>query len=274
LSETSEQSAAPPVEKIESLQYIRVLLEQAVSRCSLVNISDLTNNQNAISTLLRVDGDGRMFIMDKPYFTDNSNEERKISKSEIFSIVGKSRGASLSFEAEFKDIIKEDGLNLYRFSFPKEVVYSAQRASHRVDTRDFDTSIPFTTSSGYSFDAPLRDISDGGLRVRAGRADIKSITKGDRIYCALDIGDNSGKKLEVKLCKPSKVDDPNMIEFGATFIELFPYQKTLISHYIAGLERKMLRKQHAIPEAIPLIEAEAKSAEEKNSQSAELEEDL
>ena len=269
MSESVEQST-PPVEKIESLQYIRVLLEQVVSRGNLVNVLNSTNQQHGISTLLAVDGNGQTFTMDKPFMADSVGDEWELSKSEPLNITGKNRGTSISFQAEFKGKVEEEGLTLYRFCFPKEIVYSAQRASHRVDTRDFDTLISFFTSSGYAFEAPLCDISDGGLRVRASRETIKSITKGDQIYCSLDTDDDSCKKLEVKLCKPSKVvDDPNMIEFGATFTDLLPHQKTLISQYIAGLERKVLRKQHAIPEAAPLM----RTAEvDENSLSAKSEE--
>jgi len=244
------------------------LLEQTVNRCTLVNIESPENHFTAISTLLRVNGEEQTFMMDRPYSTDRAESDPGLSKSNLTHITGKSRGASLSFQAEFRGMLEEEGLTLYRFSFPKEIAYAAQRASYRVDTRDSDTLISFTTSSGNVFKAPLCDISDGGLRVMAGRDTIKSIAKGDRIYCTLDIEDESCRKLEVKLCKPSKVDDPNMIEFGATFVDLLPFQKTLISHYIAGMERKLLRKHHAIPEPVPLKELSAKANDDVTERSS------
>ncbi|MCW8825841.1 MAG: PilZ domain-containing protein, partial [Gammaproteobacteria bacterium] len=167
---------------------------------------------------------------------------------------GKSQGSSIQFETKLMGTVKEEGLSLHRYAFPKELFYSSQRSSYRVDTRDFETLIHFSTSSDFTFDAPLCDISDGGLRVTTKKSVIKSITKGDDIFCALDIDDGSCQKLKVKLCQPSKLDDPNLIEFGATFVDLLPHQKSQISQYIATLERKLLRKQHSIPDAVPLSE--------------------
>jgi c-di-GMP-binding flagellar brake protein YcgR len=264
LSELPVQ-ATPAAETIVSRQYIRVLLEQAANRSNLLKVSHLNKPQDLISTLLRVEGEGRTFVLDRPYSVDSATSELGLTKADLVNISGMSGNASLSFQAEFREVIQEEGLSLYRFAFPEEISYVAQRASHRVNTRDFDTLISFTTSSGYTFQAPLCDISDGGLRVRAERDIIKLISKGDHIYCALDIDDDCCKKLEVKLCKPSKVDDPKLIEFGATFVELLPYQKSQISHYIAGLERKLLRKQHAIPEAAPLNESPARKTRIKES---------
>lgn len=251
-------SAAP--EKIDSLQYIRVLLEQMASRRDLINISNQSSHTTAISTLMRVDGKRRELILDKPYVTDQ-NHELELSKSDSVTISGVSGGSSISFQAEFIESGEEQGLPLYSFSFPNELSYSPQRASHRVDTRDFGETIAFTTSSEYQFEVDLCDISDGGLRVRASKSAIKGLTKGDEIFCRLDIEDGSCNKVKVRLCKPSKTDDPNTIEFGATFIDLSPHQKGQISHHIAGLERKLLRKQHSIPESVALNELSESTSE-------------
>jgi len=249
LSNPSQTDATPSVERISSLQYIRVLLDQMTNRGHLVTITGLEDQQVAVSTLMRVDGKNREILLDSPYITD-SVAGFDLSRADMVNILGRNDGSSISFQTEFKEIVEEEGLSLYRFAFPSELSYSAQRASHRVNTRDFDTNISFNTSSGYAFEAALCDISGGGLRVRAGKSAIKGLTKGDEIFCKMDIDDGSCNKLKVILCKPSKTDDPNTIEFGATFVELSAHQKSQISRYIAGLERKSLRKQHAIPETV------------------------
>ncbi|MCW8888659.1 MAG: flagellar brake protein [Gammaproteobacteria bacterium] len=242
--------SAPTAERIDSQQYIRVLLEQMVGRSHLINITSKTDNRSAVSSVLRVDADGRSFLLDTPYINDDSAQ----SEFDSISVSGKSQGSSIQFETELMGTVKEEGLSLHRYAFPQELFYSSQRSSYRVDTRDFETLIHFSTTSGFTFNAPLCDISDGGLRVTTKKSVIKSITKGDDIFCALDIDDGSCHKLKVKLCQPSKVDDPNLIEFGATFVDLLPHQKSQISQYIATLERKLLRKQHSIPDAVPLSE--------------------
>lgn len=249
MSDPSQTGAAPSAERINSLQYIRVLLDQMANRCHLVTITAQLDQQVAVSTLMRVDGKNREILLDRPYFTDSA-AGFELSSADMVNIMGRNDGSSISFQAEFKETVEEQGLSLYRFAFPRELSYSAQRASHRVNTRDFDTNISFNTSSGYAFEAALCDISDGGLRVRAGKSVINGLTKGDEIFCKMDIDDGSCNKLKVRLCKPSKTDDPNIIEFGATFVELSVHQKSQISRYIAGLERKSLRKQHAIPESV------------------------
>ena len=250
MSDSSETETTISAERIDSRQYIRVLLDQMANKCHLVNITSQLDQTAAVSTLMRVDGKNREILFDKPYVTDPT-VEFELSPADSFTISGGSYGSSISFQSEFIEIVEELGLALYRFTFPKELLYSTQRASHRVNMRDFDTSISFSTSSGYSFDAPLCDISDGGIRVRAGKSVIKGLTKGDKIFCKLGI-DDSCDKLRVTLCKPSKTEDSNTIEFGATFMGLSHHQKSQISHYIAGLERKSLRKHHSIPEPITL----------------------
>lgn len=254
MSDSSETATTPPVERINSLQYIRVLLDQMASRCHLVTVTTL-DQQVAISAIMRVDGKNREILLDSPYKTDSA-AGFEFSNSDMVNISGGNDGSSISFQVEFKEIVVEQGLSLYRFAFPLELSYSAQRATHRVNTRDFDLNISFSASSGYAFEAALCDISDGGLRVRAEKSVIKGLSKGDEIFCKMDIDDGSCNKLKVRLCKPSKTDDPNTIEFGATFVELSAHQKTQISYYIAGLERKLLRKQHAIPESV-IPEADA-----------------
>lgn len=254
MSDSLKTGTAPSAERINSLQYIRVLLDQMANRAHLVTITTPSGQQSAVSTLMRVDGKKREILLDSPYITDLT-AEFELSSADMVNISGGSDGSSISFQAEFKEIVEEQGLPLYRFSFPKELSYSAQRASHRVNTRDFDTNISFSSSSGYAFEAALCDISGGGLRVMAEKSVIKGLSKGDEIFCKMDIDDGSCNKLKVRFCKPSKTDDPNNIEFGATFVELSAHQKSQISHYIAGLERKLLRKQHAIPESVPLNEA-------------------
>ncbi|MCW8825203.1 MAG: flagellar brake protein, partial [Gammaproteobacteria bacterium] len=82
--------SAPTAERIDSQQYIRVLLEQMVGRSHLINITSKTDNRSAVSSVLRVDADGRSFLLDAPYINDDSAQ----SEFDSISVSGKSQGSS------------------------------------------------------------------------------------------------------------------------------------------------------------------------------------
>ncbi len=241
---------APSAEQIDSPQHIGVLLNQMLGAGNLVAITTGANSPVAVSALMGVDGKNREILLDSPYVTNSSAVKLALSNNDTADISGINDGSSLFFQAPFKEIVEERGLRLYRFAFPTKLFYSAQRESHRVNVRDFDINIAFSTSSAHLFDAPLCDISDGGLRILVEKSVIKGLSRADDIFCKIDIDEGSCNEIKVKLCHPAKTDIPNIIDLGAVFTELSAHQKGQISHYIAGIERKLLRKQRLVTEPV------------------------
>lgn len=226
---------------LSSIEDILHLLKKIQSKHSLLTITIETSDECYGSTILEVNRDNNYLVLDELYPVAGHN---KIEKETNIAISANHAGAFVHFTA----IVEATGENAkgayYKIPVPEKVEYHQRRNTFRITASiSKPIKVNLVNEDEILLKAELRDISHGGVCLRVNAASHINFQNGDTIpTCLIQVGDDRKVMCSLNVCHVELMEETGVIRIGAEFSDMSKFDRRELEHFIASLEREIIKK--------------------------------
>ncbi len=229
-------------EKITHPAQIAGLLRRVHEERALLTISLPGSNDQFKSVVLEVDLAKNFVLLDELHPHDGHGRLLAVKK---FHAHTRLKGVDISFGGILEGATQENGMALYQVALPTQILYRQRRSSFRVRV-GAGLIVPVTLSNQnlLQLQGELCDISTGGIGLRLKLDPTQAIDNGSIFPdCNIQLPSNEHVHSGLELRFISPADARNMVRFGGRFLGLESSNQKLIEHFVASLERELLRRR-------------------------------
>ena len=226
--------------KLTSVDDISHLLKKIHLKHSLLTITIESSDECYGSTILEVDNDNKFLVIDELH------PEQGHSKIEIGTVVSFNAhyaGAFVYFVARVEAIGNNSEAAYYKIGMPDEVQYHQRRNTYRITTSITEpVSVNLVNEDEVLIKAELRDISHGGVCLRINPASHISINSGDIIpTCLIQVSGERKILSSLNICHVEVIKETGSLRIGAEFSDMSTFDQRELEHFIAALERAIIK---------------------------------
>ena len=233
---------SPEIERISFAPQIASLLRRLQESRSLLSVTVSGSDELYNSAVVEVDSGLDYVLLDE--LTPSDGHERLL-RSRSLHAHARLRGIDISFAGTLQEAGVRDGIAFYRLPLPSLVNYRQRRANFRAHV---GMGIPVPVALGgrhaAELDGTLCDISTGGIgaMLRSGRTtDLHEGVVLDHCSISLPIGREISCALEIRYV--SHDERRHALRIGGRYVDLDRSQEKIVEHFVAALERELLRKK-------------------------------
>ena len=243
-------SELQPVKKIkdgvrlEDTHDIFLVLNKLFSRRVLLTVAIKDSDLSYGSTILEIKEDEEYLVLDELYPTEG---HKLIETGVEIDINAQLNGAFIYFKSIIEAISENDNTAYYKVHFPDELYHYQRRGSFRVSVNvQREIPVSLTTEDNVLISAELRDISLGGVSLRCKEISHAEIKKGDHIPTCMIHTDKKNRIIaSLDICHVEKIIETGTLRIGAVFTSMNKADEHRLEHFIALLERAIIKKHKA-----------------------------
>ena len=226
--------------RLTTFDDISHLLKKIYSKHSLLTISIDSSAECYGSTIIEINNDENYLVIDELY-PEDGHAQIEIGKTLSFN--AHYSGAFVHFFGQVEAIGENAKAAYYKIGMPEEVEYHQRRNAYRVRTSISDPiPVNLVNEDEVLIKAELRDISHGGLCLRVNALPHISIQSGDYIPTCLIQVDNDRKILSsLNICHVETIKESGSLRIGVEFAEISKIDRRELEHFIASLERAIIK---------------------------------
>ncbi len=235
------QEYSPEIERISFAPQIASLLRRLQETRSLLSVTVAGSDELYNSAIVEVDAEFGYVLLDELTPVEG---HMRLLQSRALHAHARLRGVDISFAGALQEAGEKDGIAFYRLPMPTLVNYRQRRANFRARV---GMAIPVPIGLGNrhiaELDGTLYDISIGGVGalVRAGSiAELRQGSVFERCNIRLPKGREITCGLEIRYV--SHDERRHALRIGGRYVDLGRAQEKIIEHFVAALERELLRK--------------------------------
>jgi c-di-GMP-binding flagellar brake protein YcgR len=217
------------------------LLKKVYSKHSLLTTTIEPSDECYGSTIIQINNDENYLVIDELY-PEDGHHQIEIGKNLTFN--AQCSGAFIHFCGQVEAIGENAKAAYYKIGMPKEIEYHQRRNTYRIST-SISEPIPvnLVNEDEVLIKAELRDVSHGGLCLRVNAASHISIRSGDYIPTCLIKIENDQKILSsLNICHVETIKESGSLRIGAEFADISKIDRRELEHFIASLERAIIKK--------------------------------
>jgi len=224
-------------ETITSAARISSLLKPLENKIDLLTISLPDTDTSYKSTLLSVDANKKLLVLDR--LTPKGGHEQLI-KSRRLTIQASHKGAEIIFTTAMNEVEPEKIMPRYELIFPDSIQYLHRRNSYRVTVRnDAEMAVEIQTNNNESFRGELHDISTEGMCIRfPGEISIPQDDDPTEVQCIVKLASNEELKCAFNICHTYTHEHSKDFRIGGTFQYMDKTQRRALEKFVAELQRK------------------------------------
>lgn len=150
------------------------------------------------------------------------------------------RGVEIRFSSTLQEAGTEDGIALYRMSYPEEVSYLQRRAHFRVTVAlNSALAVELQPPEGQSMACRIVDISEGGLGIQLPSPN--DLNPGKVIPCEIRLPPDVRLRCELEIRHSRPAGGGEGVQVGCRFVDLPSHQRKQIARLITDIQREMIR---------------------------------
>lgn len=229
-------------EKISHPAQIAGLLRRVHEERALLTITLPGSNDQYKSVVLEVNLAKGFVLLDELHPHEGHGRFLAVKK---FHAHTRLKGVDISFGGILEESTQEGGMALYQVALPTLILYRQRRTSFRVRV-GAGLIVPVTLSDQnlLQLQGVLCDISTGGIGLRLKLDPSLAIDNGVIFPdCSIQLPGNEPIHSGLELRFVSPADQRSMVRFGGRFLGLESSNQKLIEHFVASLERELLRRR-------------------------------
>lgn len=228
-------------ERISDHGRVLTLMRRILSSRALLTITIDGAREGYNSAVLELDPDDNYIILDE---LNPKTGHANVSRGSKFIIRARAEGVETIFRGEVQKIGSDNGVYYYQIPFPATIQYFQRRAHYRALVGIAkEISVVLTRGNDEIVTGSLHDISAGGVGIRFRKSAPKSIVEGEMIpRCVIRFpgGDEFICEVEARSIRTS--GNGNYRVLGARFSSLGAPQRNKVQHFVAELDRALLKK--------------------------------
>ncbi len=249
----SSQTSAKDLEsiKLTSADDIRELLKKIYAKHSLLTITIESSDECYGSTIIEINADENYLVIDELYPVAG---HELISTGTRISVNANYAGAFVYFTGTIEAIGENARAAYYKISIPEEVQYHQRRNTYRITTSISEPiAVNLVNEEEILIKAELRDISHGGVCLRVNPASHISIKSGDTMpTCLIQVSNERKILSSLNICHVEVVKETGVLRIGAEFTNMSKFDERELEHFIASLERAIIKNIKRIDSRIPI----------------------
>lgn len=239
---------------LESIKLINAddishLLKRVYSKHSLLTVTIESSDEFYGSTIIEINHDEDYLVIDELYPEDGHSQ---IEPGKILSIDAQYSGAFIHFSGQVEAVGENAQAAYYKIAIPKEVDYHQRRNTYRIATSITEPIlVNLVNKDEVLIKAELRDISHGGMCLRVNASPHISLHSGDQIpTCLIQVGKDRKILSSLNICHVETIKETGSLRIGAEFSSLSKTDRRELEHFIASLERAIIKKIKRVDHAI------------------------
>ncbi len=231
---------------LESIQLttadaINHILKKVYSKHSLLTVTIEPSDECFGSTIIEINNDENYLVIDEFYPEDGHNQ---IVDGKQLSFNAHLSGAFVHFFGKVDAIGENTRAAYYKIGMPEEIEYYQRRNTYRITTSISDPiPVNLITEDEVLIKAELRDISHGGMCLRVNATSHVSINGGDYIpTCLIQVGNDQKILNSLNICHVEMIKESGSLRIGAEFAAISKIDRRELEHFIAYMERAIIKK--------------------------------
>ncbi len=235
------QEYSPEIEKISHPPQIVNLLRRIQDTRTLLSVTVAGSNELYNSAIVEVDATLGYVLLDELTPTDGHVH---LLHSRALHAHARLHGVDISFAGALQEAGERDGIAFYRLPIPALVSYRQRRANFRAHV-GMGMPVPIVLGNRHmqELGGTLCDISIGGIGALLQAGSATALRQGvmfDRCNIRLPRGSEISCRLEIRFI--SQDERRHALRIGGRYVDLDRNQEKIIEHFVAALERELLRK--------------------------------
>ena len=228
-------------EKVTDPARIVGLLTRLQEKRALLQVTVPGSADPYNSAILDVDSEQRYLVIDE---LSPKSGHILLLKAGRLGVQTQLKGVDIRFDSLVESSGESDGTAFYRIVLPSALDYRQQRAHYRARVgmaRPVEVTIE--RINGDRFTGYLNDISVSGIGIRFSHGLPPNLTRGERIpkcHTHLPTGVDLYCRIEIRFTSVSVEGNYHIV--GVRFIQLSPAQEAEVAHYVAALDRELIKK--------------------------------
>ena len=224
-------------ETITSPARISSLLKPLEHKIDLLVLTILNSDISYETTLLSVDADNNLLILDK--LTPKEGHDL-LMESRQPSIKISHKGADIIFTTTLNETIPEKIMQRYELIFPESIQYLHRRNTYRVTLRNnSEMSVDIQTSENKSYQGELHNISTEGMCIQFQKPiDVPQNEDSPEVQCVITLTDDQELKCWFRICHIYFHDPSKTFRIGGNFLHMDKSQKRAIEKLVVDLQRR------------------------------------
>ncbi len=224
-------------ETITSPARITALLKPLESKIDLLSLKLPNSDTSYKSTLLSVDSNKKLLVLDRLIPKDGHN---LLIKSRQLTVQISHKGAEIIFTTSLNDKEPEKIMPRYELIFPDNIQYLHRRNNYRVTVRnDTEMTVEIQTNNDESFQGELHNISTEGMCIRFPKEiDIPQDEDPTEVQCMVKLSNDEELKCTFNICHTYTHEHSKDFRIGGNFQYMDKTQKRALEKFVAELQRK------------------------------------
>jgi flagellar brake protein len=215
--------------------YVLTLLQSLIRRRELVSIMLPGNDARYTSTVLSVDPQNNMLLLDDLFPHEGHEQLIQLGEIQLFAHLG---SGALEFGTRLDGVEEADGLCYFRLHLPETVNYMQRREGHRIVVAKLEIPAEVYDLRGASHPARIYDISSSGIGFLVSKNNDFPL---DTVFpCVLHFPAESSLSCNVEFCDRRSAG-ANIDIVGGSFVGLDAQKEHILQRCTADLERRLLR---------------------------------
>jgi c-di-GMP-binding flagellar brake protein YcgR len=237
--------------KLTSADDINHLLKKIFLKHSLLTITIGSSDECYGSTILQINNDDKYLVIDELH-PEKGHDKIKVGTSISFN--ANYAGASVYFIGTVEAIGENKKAAYYKIGMPEEIQYHQRRNTYRITTTISEpVAVNLVNENEVLIKAELRDISHGGVCLRVNPASHISISGGDVIpTCLIQVNEERKILSSLNICHVEVIKETGSLRIGAEFLNMSKLDQRELEHFIASLERAVIKNIKRIDSRIAI----------------------
>ena len=246
----SKQADLEPI-RLTSADDINHLLKKIFLKHSLLTITIGSSDECYGSTILEVNNDDKYLVIDELH-PEKGHAKIKVGTSISFN--ASHAGASVYFIGTVEAIGENTKAAYYKIGMPEEIQYHQRRNTYRITTSiNEPVAVNLVNENEVLIKAELRDISHGGVCLRVNAASHISISSGDVMpTCLIQVNEERKILSSLNICHVEVIKETGSLRIGAEFLNMSNLDQRELEHFIASLERAVIKNIKRIDSKIAI----------------------
>tara|TARA_R110002111_G_scaffold79218_3_gene125524 strand:+ start:544 stop:1332 length:789 start_codon:yes stop_codon:yes gene_type:complete len=226
--------------KLTSAEDIGRLLKKIYLKHALLTITIESSDECYGSTILEVNNENGYLVIDELHPEQGHS---KIEVGTSISFNSRYAGAFVYFVATVEAISDNSKAAYYKIGIPDEIQYHQRRNTYRITTSISEpVTVNLVNEDDVLIKAELRDISHGGVCLRVNSTSHISINSGDIIpTCLIQVSDERKILSSLNICHVEFIKETGSLRIGAEFSDMSAFDQRELEHFIATLERAIIK---------------------------------